>query len=66
MISWFKAQLSDPSSLLHAAGILLVVGEVAVWHWLLGHAVDFGAVTAGTSLIFGGVASDRLGQKLVP
>jgi hypothetical protein len=59
-VSWVKAQLADPSSLLHAIGILVIVGEV-MRHWITGHAVDVGAVGAGTSLIFGGVVSDRLG-----
>lgn len=59
-VSWVKANLADPSSILHAVGICLIVGEV-VRHWISGHPVDVGVVGAGTSLIFGGITSDRLG-----
>jgi hypothetical protein len=61
-MNWIKAQLADPSSLLHAVGVLLIVGEV-VRHWIDAKPVDIGAIGAGTSLVFGGVASDRLGQR---
>jgi len=63
MIAWLKAQLLDPSSLQHAAGVLLIVGEVAIWHWLLGHPVDSGVSLAAGTLIGGGVVRDCFGPK---
>jgi hypothetical protein len=62
MIAWAKANLADPSSLLHGVGICLIVGEV-IRHWIAKLPVDLGAIGAGTSLVFGGVASDRLGTR---
>jgi len=60
-MNWIKAQLADPSSLYHAAGLVIILGEVVLWHWILHHPVDLGAITAGGVFIGGGVTSDRLG-----
>jgi hypothetical protein len=62
MRAWIATQLADPSSALHGVGMLVIVGEV-VRHWITKLPVDLGAIGAGTSLVFGGVASDRLGTK---
>lgn len=64
-MNWIKAQLADPSSLYHATGLLLIVGEVVI-HWVLHRPVDLGAITAGATFIGGGVASDVRADRAPP
>jgi len=45
-VTWIRVQLADPTSLLHALGLVTLAGEVGK-HWVTGVPVDAGTIAAG-------------------
>ncbi len=55
LLAWVKAQLTDPTSGLHAIGFATLVTE-CVKHWISGHPVDGGTIAAAMGcFVTGGV-----------
>jgi hypothetical protein len=63
-VNWIKAQLTDPTSAMHAMGFGIIGGEVGR-HWLTGTPVDVGAVAAGFSCFGVGGAIDAWQSRKV-
>ena len=65
LMGWIKAQLADPTSVLHALGIIIIAGEV-LRHWVTKVPVDFGAIGAGTGCFAIGGTMDHFQEKGQP
>lgn len=62
MVKFVKAQLADPTSVLHLMGILTISGEV-VRHWATGKPVDPGTIAAGVGCFAIGGTIDHFQDK---